>query len=147
MVLMRRNAREKDSRYLLHQLTHDVVPVKVKRRIIGLARLLFFLALLVALYAGMKSKPFSQFFAHFDLILHASAFMLLAFLWLLSVSRDLRYWGLFGLLLLGAGIEIWQAWLMPSRTGSIMDMTANAVGIFLGLLIFSCCSRIFSRKY
>ena len=105
------------------------------------ARLLFALILIMALVAGMKSQPVTQVIPHFDLILHCGVFAVLAFLWLVGTARRFWLWGLVGLLLLGAGLELWQGWIMPARTASLFDMAANGTGVALGALAFFVLAR------
>ncbi|SEA33962.1 hypothetical protein [Microbulbifer marinus] len=93
---------------------------------------LFLLVLGVALFAGLKAQPVPQVVSHFDLMLHFGAFAALSALWLLGFSR--RWWlpGLVFLLVVGAAIELWQGWLLPGRTASLVDMSANFGGVLLG---------------
>nr|WP_010133598.1 hypothetical protein [Microbulbifer agarilyticus] len=105
--------------------------IKLSRIYIA-ARLLFVLVFLAALFAGIKSKPVPQVVPHFDLILHCGVFAVLAVLWVFSVSATKWLWGLFGLLVFGAGLELWQGWMMPARTASQVDMAANGAGVILG---------------
>lgn len=93
---------------------------------------LFFVALAVVVYAGMKAQPVPQVVGHFDLMLHFGAFGLLSALWVLGFSRELRLLGLVGLLVLGGGIELWQGWALAERQASFVDMAANASGVILG---------------
>jgi VanZ family protein len=69
-----------------------------------------------------------------DKTLHFGAYASLAFVFAGVVER--RHWGrvIVGLLLLGAGIELAQAFLSPTRTGEWLDMAANAAGVLAGML-------------
>ncbi|WP_428820444.1 hypothetical protein [Microbulbifer sp. MCCC 1A16149] len=110
------------------------------------ARFLFVLVFFTALFAGMKSKPVPQVVPHFDLMLHCGVFAVLAGLWVFSVSA--RWWllGLLGLLLFGAGLELWQGWVMPARTASLIDMGANATGVFVGGILAMVLARFLRQK-
>lgn len=111
-----------------------------------LARLLFICVLGVALFAGMMPKPVPQAVPHFDLMLHCGVFAVLALLWVVAVSRCRWVWGLAGLLLLGAGLELWQGWMMPARTASLTDMAANASGVLIGACIGMLLARFLPCK-
>lgn len=110
------------------------------------ARFLFALVFFTALFAGMKSKPVPQVIPHFDLMLHCGVFAVLGALWVFAVSA--RWWlrGLLGLLLFGAGLELWQGWIMPARTASYVDMGANTLGVFLGGTVAVALARFLRQK-
>ena len=97
-----------------------------------LSRGLFILLLGVALFAGLKAQPVPQVVSHFDLMLHFGAFAALSALWLFSFTK--RWWlhGIVFLVFVGGGIELWQGWALPGRTASLVDMSANTLGVFAG---------------
>lgn len=110
------------------------------------ARFLFALVFFTALFAGMKSKPVPQVIPHFDLMLHCGVFAVLGALWVFAVSARWWLWGLLGLLLFGAGLELWQGWIMPARTASYVDMGANTLGVFLGGTVAVALARFLRQK-
>ncbi len=110
------------------------------------ARLLFLFVLGTALFAGMKSQPVPQVIPHFDLLLHCGVFAVLAVLWVFAVTRRWRYWGVCGLLLLGAALELWQGWMMPERTASMVDMGANASGVVIGSFVALVLARFLPHE-
>ena len=88
---------------------------------------------------------FPDFFPHFDKVVHLSAWALLAsFGPLLIEGRRKQMFAALGLVGAGAAIEILQAFI-PSRSASVMDLAANAVGIAIGtgvgMLVFSGLER------
>ena len=93
---------------------------------------LFLLLLGVALYAGLKAQPVPQVVSHFDLMLHFGAFAVLSALWVFGFARRLWLRGLIFLVCVGAGIELWQGWMLPGRVASLVDMSANLAGVFAG---------------
>lgn len=69
-----------------------------------------------------------------DKFLHFIAYAGLAFLFAGAVPRN--HWGrvALGLLALGGGVELAQAWLTEARAGEWADMLANTLGVGAGLL-------------
>ncbi|MCK7598398.1 hypothetical protein M0G74_14045 [Microbulbifer sp. CAU 1566] len=123
--------------------TFSVIEIRYLKFI---ARLLFIVVLCAALFAGMKSRPVPQVIPHFDLMLHSGVFAVLAVLWVFAVSVRMRGWGLLGLLLLGAGLELWQGWMMPARTASVLDMAANTAGVFVGGVVAMILARFLPHE-
>lgn len=69
-----------------------------------------------------------------DKLLHGITFAVLA-LWYTGQYARGSYWLIaLGLIVYGALIEVFQSWL-PYRTAESGDMTADVVGIFLGMTI------------
>ncbi len=69
-----------------------------------------------------------------DKLLHGITFAMLA-LWYTGQYARGSYWLIaLGLIVYGALIEVFQSWL-PYRTAETGDMTADIVGIFLGMTI------------
>ena len=106
------------------------------------SRGIFLLLLGVALYAGLKAQPVPQVVSHFDLMLHFGAFSALTALYFLGFTRQLWLPGLIFLILVGAGIELWQGWALPGRVASLVDMSANTLGVFAGGL---CAALVLSK--
>jgi VanZ family protein len=79
---------------------------------------------------------------HFDKILHAGAYAVLAFLWVWAASRSpgfqtvwLWYIAL-ACIFIGCTLEAGQYFLTSGRSFEWWDMVANAVGAVLGSRIF-----------
>lgn len=108
---------------------------------------MFLLLLGVALYAGVRAQPVPQVVSHFDLMLHFGAFAALSAFWFVAFGR--RWWvaGVILLLCVGGGIELWQGWTLPGRVASFVDMSANAVGVFVGGLLVVVILRKFSPNW
>jgi VanZ family protein len=70
-----------------------------------------------------------------DKLEHALSWVALAF-WFGSVvvRRDIFWVGL-ALVALGGAIELLQGWMGLGRSADIMDLLADSVGIFIGLLL------------
>ena len=68
-----------------------------------------------------------------DKLLHFGAYLLMTF-WFTGIYRRHRYAAIgLGLLALGIALELLQARLLPTRSGSYGDLLANAGGIAAGL--------------
>ncbi|AOS97204.1 hypothetical protein AUP74_01773 [Microbulbifer aggregans] len=104
-----------------------------------IARGLFVVLLAAALFAGLKSTPVPQVVSHFDLILHFGAFAALAGLWMIGFTRPPV--GIFVLITIGLGIEVWQGWMLPGRTADGWDILANSLGVFCGWFSILLLSR------
>jgi VanZ family protein len=70
-----------------------------------------------------------------DKFMHFAAYAGLAFLFMGALGR--RRWAAVatGLLALGGGIELAQAWLTETRSGEWLDMAANTAGIAAGIVL------------
>lgn len=103
--------------------------------------LLLCLLALVSWFAFMPSTP-QHGLPHLDKLRHLLAFASLALVaalgWPPSWSTKVRIVG--GLMLYGLFIELMQTQL-PTRTGSIGDWLADAIGIGLGLLLHQALRR------
>lgn len=78
---------------------------------------------------------------------HFLVFGVLYFLWAMALqNRERSYrsiWGLvFALLFYGIIIEVIQEYWYVSRTGDLMDVLANTIGILLGLTAFNVKERL-----
>ena len=104
---------------------------------------LFLLLLGIALYAGLKAQPVPQVVSNFDLMLHFGAFATLSALWLFGFAGNWWLPGLIFLVCIGAGIELLQGWMLPGRVASLVDMSANAAGVFLGAIFAYATLYIF----
>ena len=104
---------------------------------LGLARrVVFGLGVLAAVFIGYQSLiPSSSQtnIEHFDKLVHCIAYMGLAVLFCVSVSKAWRIRA--GLLVIayGGALELLQHFMNLGRTGSWLDMLANVVGAVIGI--------------
>jgi VanZ family protein len=80
-------------------------------------------------------------FPYFDKVVHCGLFAVFGFISIYGTafSREFRYRLLFGLVLglvLAVGTELGQS-LVPSRDTSLMDLAADLLGLFFGLVAFT----------
>ena len=106
---------------------------------------IIFVAIGVAIVIGHLSLRKINFapiqLSHTDKVYHVIAYFTLALTWLLSfpVSRKkntVKYVIAFGCVIYGIIIEVLQTTLTTYRTASLLDVVANAVGVFVALIIF-----------
>jgi len=77
---------------------------------------------------------------------HAIAYFSLGLSWLLSFpisihKKSVKYTIAISCVFYGIIIEVLQSTLTTYRTASLLDMLANAVGVFMALLIFKSVSE------
>ncbi|RZT95258.1 VanZ family protein [Rivibacter subsaxonicus] len=108
-------------------------------------RLLFVLAVLVALFFALKpASTEPEPIEYLDKLEHIAAFAVLMVLGVLAALRPV--WALaLGLLALGIGIEIAQAFT-PDRTPDVRDVVADAIGIVTGLLLYVLWRELSQRR-
>ncbi|MBX9676728.1 MAG: VanZ family protein [Methylotenera sp.] len=87
-------------------------------------------------------QPKQTGFKHWDKIQHAIAFMLLIKLAWSAYPRK-KYTAVIILVLFGAAVEVLQATLTTTRTGSTGDWIADVVGIMIGM---SVCAFILQEN-
>lgn len=91
----------------------------------------FWALVLITLWLSLvPAEQVPSAFHFWDKAQHALGFTGLAFLGLMAYPRQLRKL-IFGLLLLGAGIEVAQ-WLTGWRQGDWQDWAADCVGLTIG---------------
>lgn len=81
---------------------------------------------------GLRARPVTQIFSHFDLLLHFGIFFSLAFICLASFPRKIGLLLLPLLIFAGLGIEVVQDLFLPTRNGSWSDFVANTLGVLVG---------------
>lgn len=115
------------------------------KHIIGLFRILFFLALLIILFGSLSSGGSMPAINNVDKILHLLAYGGLSWLAIPSFSKT-NVWKVFCILVFfGIGVEIAQSQMGFGRQGSIRDIYANVAGVILGVL-FWLTFNFFMRK-
>jgi VanZ family protein len=82
-------------------------------------------------------------FEHADLLVHASLFGALALTGRLATDVAVRLAG--GLIAYAALSELVQT-VLPDRTGSLLDLAADLVGVVLGLVVAQAVSRARARS-
>lgn len=92
--------------------------------------------LVLAFFAGMATVPhIVAIHNQADKMLHVTVFCFMALWPALTYSRPRHiYWTAGFLLLIGAGMELAQAFT-PPRQMSMEDMAANIIGVLCGLFI------------
>ena len=125
----------------MHHLYHRLASNPVSKK---WALIIFWLAFLstsiVMFVPGSPTKE--NGFMHWDKIQHVLAFMLLIKLaW--SAYPNKKYMAVIMLVIFGAAIEILQATLTTTRTGSTGDWIADLVGILIGMTI---CVTLFEKN-
>lgn len=101
---------------------------------IGIAIVIGYLSLRKINFAPMQ-------LSHADKIYHAIAYFTLALTWLLSFPNSRKKNTIknviaFSCVIYGIIIEVLQTTLTTYRTASLLDVVANAVGVFVALIIF-----------
>lgn len=80
--------------------------------------------------------------SHSDKWQHAFAYFTLAICWLFALYRKTnKYYIVFGCIMFGIIIEVLQSTVTNYRTGDYLDVVANSIGIFIGLLFFNQISK------
>jgi len=101
----------------------------------GKWRLLLCGVLVCCLYAGLRPEPLPQPFRHFDLTLHFSACLAIAYMSVFAFRPPWRRYMMLLLLLTTFALEIAQGALLSRRAASLLDCLAGIAGIPLGWLI------------
>lgn len=94
----------------------------------------------------MKAVPNLKY-SHIDKFEHAFAYAFLSFFWFVScelgkVKIKLLYL-IMVLVAYGVVIEILQTTLTASRTGDLLDVLANSIGVLVGWFIFKILRPIY----
>jgi VanZ family protein len=117
----------------------------IQKRFSALRRLLFWLLLLLTLWFSLIPGNQVPSQLHFwDKAQHALGFAGLAFLGLRAYPDRIRQL-MFGLMLLGAGIECAQA-LTGWRQGDWADWLADCVGLLMGYGAWQAATRTFRSR-
>lgn len=75
----------------------------------------------------------------FDKIAHIGVYSILAFLLMRDEIKP--KWGFFVCFTLGIVIEYVQHHFLPSRYFDILDLIANIIGYFVGIVFFKLCKQ------
>ncbi|WOX06721.1 hypothetical protein [Microbulbifer pacificus] len=101
----------------------------------GKWRLLLSGILLACLYAGLRPTPLPQPFLHFDLVLHFSACLVIAYISVFAFQPPSRKYVMAALLLAAIVLELAQGAFLTRRSASMADFFAGVSGIPLGWLL------------
>ncbi len=125
----------------MHHLYHRLASNTVSKKWASIIFWLAFLSTSIVMFVpGSPTKE--NGFMHWDKIQHVLAFMLLIKLaW--SAYPNKKYMAVIMLVIFGATIEILQATLTTTRTGSTGDWIADLVGILIGMAI---CVTLFEKN-
>lgn len=85
---------------------------------------------------------------HFDKFVHFCLFVGLIFIALYDFARArpwLKKWIISVILFYGISIEVFQALFLPYRSGNLMDIVADTVGVIVGVILYSLYKN--SRLY
>lgn len=81
-------------------------------------------------------------FGHLDKIQHCIAYLCLSLSWLVSTKKRIKKFIVVLLcIVFGMIIEVLQHTLTSYRTGDVLDVVANTIGILIGLLVFNKYSK------
>ncbi len=104
---------------------------------------------LVVLMSYLAFRPADAFHPTlgWDKLNHAAAFLTMAFSGHFAFRERPRatFWVVFSLLALGIAIELLQTYI-PGRQGEVEDLLADAVGLFMGLLLALGLARRLERR-
>jgi VanZ family protein len=105
----------------------------------GIALFFSFFILMMSLVNG-NSMPLNTFNLS-DKILHSSAYMILMWVWMMTLKQRGMSRSVFvlliGLALFGIVVEVLQASLTESRTADWKDAVANFIGLIMGMTTFN----------
>jgi len=96
----------------------------------------------------MKSSNIPKIaYNHLDKIEHAIAYAFMSFFWMLSsklkqVNASFVSLAIF-MIVFGIIIELLQTYLIVSRTGDVLDVLANSLGVFLGYIVLRLLKRLY----
>lgn len=107
----------------------------------------FSLLILVLSLVKVQSLPSMGDFEHSDKLKHALAYSVLSFFWLLSYHfgkiKVKKMHLLFLLIGYGVIIEVLQSSITSYRTGDLLDILANSIGVLFGYIFFKLLNRIY----
>lgn len=106
----------------------------------------FSLLVLVLSLINMEGIPNFKF-SYTDKFEHVLAYAVISFFWMLSRKTgkiNLKFWSIL-LLIIGYGIiiELLQMSVTVNRTGDLLDVLANSLGVVLGAIILKILSPIY----
>lgn len=115
-----------------------LIKILLKDKILLIA---VFITLLIG-YLSLRTIDFSPVqLSHSDKIFHTVAYFILGLTWLLSFPKSLKknklkYAIVFSCIIYGIVIEVLQTTLTTYRTGSLLDVLANSIGVIVAMILF-----------
>lgn len=107
----------------------------------------FAILILILSLAKLNSFPDIGNFQNSDKVKHTLAYSVLSFFWLISCQLGKINIKILHLILIiiayGVIIEVLQMRLTTYRTGDLLDIIANSLGVFLGYLFLKLVNRIY----
>ncbi len=107
----------------------------------------FAILILILSLAKLNSFPDIGNFQNSDKVKHILAYSVLSFFWLISCQLGKINIKILHLILIiiayGVIIEVLQMRLTTYRTGDLLDIIANSLGVFLGYLFLKLVNRIY----
>lgn len=101
----------------------------------GKWRLLLAGMMLCCFYAGLRPDPLPQPFRHFDLLLHFSACLAIAYMSVFAFRPPWRWLAMAALFLAAIILEVAQGVFLTRRAASLADFFSGIAGIPLGWLL------------
>ena len=99
------------------------------------------ITMLIGYLSLVRTGNFPIAVSHLDKLQHLFAYFVLALSWLFAVGspmgkRKNKIVVALGCVIYGIVLEVLQSTVTTYRTASLLDVIANAVGVFMALLIF-----------
>ncbi len=98
------------------------------------------ITIIIAILSLIKigKQPFDVDFKYLDKLEHATAYLVLTFLWLFAFKKEskIKYLILVLCIFFGVLMEFLQSYLTNYRTFDYIDMVANALGVLIAYLLF-----------
>jgi len=100
------------------------------------------IAIIIGVLSLMKMPKSNIGISNIDKIYHMIAYFTLGLFWLLSFplavkKSKVKYFIAFACVIYGIVIELLQVSFTTYRTASLLDILANALGVFVALLLFN----------
>ncbi len=102
-----------------------------------------YLVITLYLFTANFSGEGAPSIPHMDKLVHLGIFVCFAFIAMYDLNRGyyknpFRGWGFVLVILLayGGGIELFQTWFLPYRSGSWYDMLFDTIGTFFGIYVY-----------
>jgi VanZ family protein len=119
-----------------------MLPLRHRRLWIAASAALIVLVVLGSLAPGMPFAPPGQL----DKLQHFGAYLVLA-LWFTGLYPRARYgWIAAALVVLGLAMELLQQAMSFGRVGEALDMTANATGVAVGIVLATVATGGWARQ-
>ncbi|WP_295799683.1 hypothetical protein [uncultured Microbulbifer sp.] len=98
----------------------------------GKWRLVLFGTLIICIYGGLRSEPLPLLFPYFDLLIHFSASLTIAYIAVFAFPPRGRLLVMVGLFSAAVALEVMQGVFLARRAASLADCLAGILGIPFG---------------